>query len=746
MERSSRLSEASSGRRGGGITGLGGVTAPWGPRALVALAALGVAALLAPHESASAAGLLIADGGLGGALEVKEHEVRVTINNGVAVTRVHQVFLNTESRPVEALYTFPVPRGASVANFSMWINGKEMVGEVLEKARAREIYNSYKRVRRDPGLLEQVDYRTFEMRIFPIGPKAEQRVEVTYYQELSFDDDVATYVYPLATSTRRDADQRTTGKFALALEAKSEIPIVALESPSHPRDFAVASHSQNFSEASLETRGGDLGRDVVLVFRVARPFTGIDVIASKETSDDGYFMLTLTAGEELAGSVSGMDYVFVVDVSGSMKDDGKLDLSRSSLGAFVKALGADDRFEIVCFNVTAQTLFGALRGKEPATETRALEFLAGREARGGTVLRPAMETAYRYADPSRTLNVIILSDGLTEQQERAQLVQLIQSRPKGARVFSIGVGNDVNRALLEQLADESGGLAAFVSREDSLDRQAQAFRRKLLKPVATDLKIGFAGVPVYDVEPTRLPNLYHGAPVRLHGRYKGSGAVKVDLAAKVGEKDILKSVDLVFPGADATNPQIERMWASKRMDRMLKEADAGGSRAGAIDEIVRLGERYSITSEYTSFIVLENDAEYGRWKIERKNSLRMARDRKAQEELAARLEEIRSKARADLGPAAVATSEAAPGARTLPAAGTSVALAPAPIDSRPRSQNIDFGSGSSGGGGGSSGGGGGGFGGALDPVSAGIALMLAAAGLAATRKRTAMKSEMKTEP
>src|SRR5580765_2022639 len=157
-------------------------------------------AALAMQEAipARAAGLLIADGGLGGVLEVKEQEVLVTINNGIAVTKVTQIFHNTESRQVEALYTFPVPKGASVANFSMWINGKEMVGEVLEKKKAREIYNSYKQQRRDPGLLEQVDYRTFEMRVFPIAPNADQKVEITYYQELDSDDDWVTYVYPLA--------------------------------------------------------------------------------------------------------------------------------------------------------------------------------------------------------------------------------------------------------------------------------------------------------------------------------------------------------------------------------------------------------------------------------------------------------------------------------------------------------------------------------------------------------------------
>src|SRR5437016_11467084 len=193
---------------------------------------LGSAMLAVSPLSSHAAGLLIADGGWGGVLQVKDHEVQVTINNGIAVTKVTQVFHNTEKRTVEALYTFPVPKGASVANFSMWINGKEMVGEVLEKQRARQIYESYKQMRRDPGLLEQNDYRTFDMRVFPIGPEADQKVQITYYQELDFDHDTATYVYPLATATRKNVDTRATGKFTIDLEIKSAVPIVELDSPS----------------------------------------------------------------------------------------------------------------------------------------------------------------------------------------------------------------------------------------------------------------------------------------------------------------------------------------------------------------------------------------------------------------------------------------------------------------------------------------------------------------------------------
>ena len=626
------------------------------PRSSVRIVAvIAILGLLGLTGRASAAGLLLADGGFGGALEVKEHAAKVTINNGIAVTEVTQVFLNTEDRQVEALYTFPVPRGASVANFSMWINGKEMTGEVLEKKRAREIYESYKQTRRDPGLLEQTDYRTFEMRIFPIGPKAEQRVQVTYYQELDLDHDWATYVYPLSTKTRQNLQDGSAGQFSLSVDVKSEIPIVEMNSPSHDKDVAVAKHSDGYYQASLEAKDGDLTRDVVLAFHCSRPRTGVDVITSKTGNEDGYFALTLTAGEELAAASAAMDYVFVLDVSGSMNEDGKLDMSRRSLAAFIEQLGEEDRFEVLTFNLQPNPLFKNLRNANGEAKTEATNFLNGQQGRGGTVLNPALTTAYKYAsNDGRPLNVIVLSDGMTEQNERATLAGLIKQRPAGSRVFAIGVGNDVNRGLLEQIANDSRGLAAFVSRDDNFERQAQAFRRKLLRPVATDLAIGFAGADVYDVEPKQLPNLYHGMPVRVYGRYKHDGKadreVTLTLSGTIAGHELKRSNTIKFPAQDDANPEIERMWAWHRVDRLLKQADANGTRTPVIDEIVRLGEGYSIVTEYTSFIVLENDGEYKRWKIDRKNALRIARDRGQQKAVASRLAKLREQATTEIGP------------------------------------------------------------------------------------------------
>jgi Ca-activated chloride channel family protein len=266
------------------------------------------------------------------------------------------------------------------------------------------------------------------------------------------------------------------------------------------------------------------------------------------------------------------------------------------------------------------------------------------------VLAPAVTSAYKYA-ADRPLNVIILSDGLTQQNERAQLIQLIRQRPQRTRVFCIGVGNDVDRRLLEQLATDSGGLAAFVSREDSFERQAAAFRRKLMHPVASNVKIEFEGLDVYDIEPQQLGNLYHGMPVRLYARYKGSGAVTVKVSGDVDGQPLATSVAIDLPAQDSSNPEIERMWAWHRVDRLLKEADSNNARSGVLDQIIALGEGYSIVTEYTSFIVLENDAEYERWKIERRNALRIERDRGAQQKLAAQLDAMRQEATAALGPA-----------------------------------------------------------------------------------------------
>jgi Ca-activated chloride channel family protein len=351
-----------------------------------------------------------------------------------------------------------------------------------------------------------------------------------------------------------------------------------------------------------------------------------------------------------------------------------------------------------------------------------------------------MAAAYRYGNPDRSLNVVILSDGLTEQSERTELLNLIQSRPSNARVFCIGVGNDVNRPLLSQIAQQAGGLAAFLSRGDSFERQAKAFRRKLLRPAANNVQITLQGVETYDIEPRQLPNLYHGMPLRMYGRYRTAGSAKVRVRAEINGAALDQTVDVNLAAADDSNPEIERMWAWQKIDRLLKEADQAGSRTGAVDEIVRLGEGYSIVTEYTSFIVLENDAEYQRWKIGRRNLLRVARDRKQQQVLQTELAKIRERALADLGPNPVAANRQpegqAPFTTAVPTT-TPQAAQPGSLPSPSQRRNLDIRPAVPSGGGGG--------GGAFDPVSGTIVLALAGLGWATGRRRKPQDGAAKVE-
>ncbi len=690
---------------------------------------LGVLTACLGSPSAEASGLLIADGGFGGTLEIKEHDVTVTINNGIAVTDITQVFLNTEDRIVEALYTFPVPKGASVSNFSMIIGGKEMIGEVVEKERARKIYESYKQKKRDPGLLEQVDFKRFEIRIFPIPAGAEQHVRVTYCQELDFDHDWATYVYPLAT-TSRGANETTTGRFSVTLDVKSEVPIMETTCSSHENDVVISKHGDNYVRGSLETDGGDLSRDLVFAFRTERPRTGIDIVTSKSSDEDGYFQLTLTAGKELEELSRGMDYVFLLDVSGSMAHDSKLSVSRNSPAAFFEGLDQEDRFELITFNVSPQPLFSEMTAAAPDTIDRAVEFLNQQRPRGGTGLRGALETAYRYRDNDRTLNVVVLSDGMTESREQNLLLDLIRSRPSGSRVFCIGVGNEVNRPLLSQMAEEAGGLAAFLSAGDDFKRQAQGFRRKLMRPAASDIKLSFGGVDVYDVEPAELPCLYHGSPVRVYGRYRNGGAAHITVAGDALGTPFRQVADVALAANESGNPEIERMWASHRIQQLINEARRTGTDASVRDEIVRLCEGYSVTSEYASFLVLENDQEYQRWQIARRNATRIQRDRKSQAALRTQLEAMREESLAKLGPQKKAETAAEESTVTLPTTrNVSTPRTPTPV-SQPVVTERSFDLTLPSTGGGSSGGGGGG---AVDPLTGTVALLLA--GSAYRRRR-----------
>lgn len=585
-------------------------------------------AVLALVSPGRAAGLLFPVGS-NRSLAIESQKVEVQINNGVALTTVTQVFRNDSPQPLEALYVFPVPREASVSNFSLWIDGKEVIGEVLERQRAREIYRQVTQVeRKDPGLLEQVSHKRFEMRVFPVPAQGTQKIQIAYYQPIDYDSGIGTYVYPLEMN--KEAAGTLLKEFSVLVDVTSDIPLKRIYSPSHGDAVVSADLKPGRYRASLEQAKGNLDRDFVLVYELERERMGIQMISSRDKGGDGYFMLLVTPGAPFDEPQKQVNVTFVLDTSGSMANENRLSVARQAVVEGLGLLREQDTFNIVAFNI-APTSFA--EGPVPANQAnrqRAVEFLKRQNPRGSTDLVPALERAFQFQKPDARNAVLLLSDGdATDVDNHAPFLTSLRRQNRQARVFTFGVGNEVNRPLLDRLAVETGGLADYLSNQDEVGRKIRLMQAKLAAPAAENLNVRFDGIDVYDLAPERIPNLYRGQQLVLLGRYKGTGDAKLTITGEFLGKPETLSATLAFPSADLDNPQIQRMWAWRKVDSLTARVREQGESPGLKKEIVDLGTRYSIVTPYTAFLVLENEAEYQRFSIERHNARRIESERTA---------------------------------------------------------------------------------------------------------------------
>jgi Ca-activated chloride channel homolog len=601
----------------------------FGKKIWLALSALAILCASSFAHAANAAGLLTPVGGQQ-SLAIESQKVDVRINNGVAVTTVTQVFRNSAAQPLEALYTFPVPREASVSNFSMWINGKEVIGEVLERQQARQIYQQVTRVdRKDPGLLEQVDHKTFEMRVFPVPARGTQQVQITYYQPVDYDSGFGTYVYPLEMD---EAASRLSGELSLMVDVKSEIPLKRTWSPSHGDALVTAEMEKGRYRAGIEQAQGNLDRDFVLVYELERERMGLNLVTSRAAGDDGYFMLLVTPGAAYDEPRKQVNVTYVLDVSGSMNTAGKLDVARQAALAGLKAMREGDTFNIIAFNIAPTSLAPQPLAVNEENRQRALDFLQSLEGRGGTDIVPALEQALTMQVPQARNAVLLLSDGqATDVNEHSAFIAAVRRSSAGTRIFSFGIGNEINRPLLDRLAVETGGLADYLSGQDEVQRKIGLMQRKLASPAAEKLSLRIDGVEISDLCPPQLPNLHRGQQLALLGRYRGAGEGKLTLTGDILGKRETLTAKLDFPQTDADNPEIERMWAWRKVDGLLGQVREQGESADVKQQVVSLGTKYSIVTPYTAFLVLENEAAYQRFGIERRNLQRVENERSAAE-------------------------------------------------------------------------------------------------------------------
>ncbi|MHC1784067.1 MAG: VIT domain-containing protein [Anaerolineaceae bacterium] len=546
-------------------------------------------------------------------LEIKYHHVDVKINDQIAETHVDQVFFNPTDRAVEGTYIFPLPLDAAVSDFVLWVDGQPVRGEVLNAEEARDIYEDIVRSQMDPALLEYVGRGAVKASVFPIPAGGERRIELSYSQVLTADNGLVNYVYPLNTEKFSSEPLESV---SVNVEITSPLPIRAVYSPSHKVD--IHKSAENRVGVSYEEINVKPDTDFSLYYSIgtAEAFHLISYRDPGDSADpDGYFLALLAPRPALGEVTLAKDLILVLDRSGSM-DGEKIRQAKSAVSYILRYLNANDRFQIITFS---SELDQFASGLQPAIEVeRAQDWVSGISAAGSTDINRALLEAAAAADKERPTFVIFLTDGLpTEGVQDTQSILDNFARVSGSnlRLFSFGVGYDVDTMLLDSISRDNHGLSTYIREGQNLDEELSTFYARISTPVLTDVSLTFDGITVMDIYPSPLPDLFAGNQVVILGRYARGGEVDVTLSGEVNgeiQRMVFEGISFDRDSREAKvqASSLPRLWATRRIGDLLSQIRLYGPDKEIIDHIVKLSVRFGIVTPYTSYLVTE-DLELG---------------------------------------------------------------------------------------------------------------------------------------
>ena len=626
---------------------------------------ISVILLMLATPIANAAGLLKPANSLFADLQIKEHHVDVVVDGAYITTSIQQVFHNPNSQELEAIYSFPVPEHAAVGEFTYWIDGQAVIGEVVEKQRAREIYQQEKQAGREAAIVEQDSFKTFDVGVSPVRPLSEVKIKLVYVQSAMVDSNIGRYVYPLeeggvdeekaAFWSRNDV---VSESFSFDFELRSAHPVDALRLPQHANATTtqindkqwrvalannaaaeIAEENEENSAASLGAEINDpqniirLNKDIVVYWRLAEGIPGsADLVAYRNANDGngsaGTFMLTVTPGDDLPAIQQGGDWIFVLDVSGSMK--GKYASLAEGIRQGLGKLRLDDRFKIVLFNDSATVLTKGFLPADPANIESAIQQIVNWQPGGGTNLYVGLEKALTRMDADRPSAVVLVTDGVANVgvTEKKHFLKLLEKRD--IRLFTFIMGNSANRPLLEEMTNVSKGYAASVSNSDDIIGLIMQTTGKMSHHAFRDFEIDFKGGRIKNVIHSKVGSLYRGEQLTVMGHYYKPGEVEVEFKAKVGAEVKTYRATFALPESDTSHPELKRLWGYNQIRKLQSLGDYLGEDADTKQAIVDTAVEYGLVTNHTSMIVVRNEV-FDQLGIERKNKTRVETEQKARE-------------------------------------------------------------------------------------------------------------------
>ncbi|MFH1530986.1 MAG: VIT domain-containing protein [Pseudomonadota bacterium] len=550
------------------------------------------------------------------------HKVTVDVRDQIARTVIEESFVNHTDEILEGVFQFPLPQDASISNFGMWIGDRLVEADVVEKQRAREIYETIKREKRDPGLLEWAGGSLFKARVYPIPAHTEKRVTITYTQVLPLRNGTWTYDYALRSDLLRAHPLRT---LELDVRIHSEAGLSAVTCPTHPARVETTAQGARIRFEAQEYRP-DADFQVVVTPKTVT--SGVRTL-THQRGDDGYFMVLFQppeaaapAGRTVLPDGEPLKLLLMADTSGSMDAD-----TRRSQEAFLQvllgALRPEDRFRLAACDATCVWADPDFVAADDGSRARALAFLGARESLGWTDLDALVQAALGASGPD--VHVIYVGDGRHSagDADTAALAARLgaMGKVKAASIHAVAPGNLVEPPVMAALAALGGGSYRQIRDGDGPRTAAREILQEILVPGVRDVRFTFEGFTTAKVYPEILPNLAAGTQHVVVGRYRPGQDVKagrVVIRGRTREGERTWTEDVTFAGADQGNSFIPRLWARRYLDALLQ----GGADVDRKERIVSFSQEFRILTPYTSFLVLESDADRERFGVKRHFQMR----------------------------------------------------------------------------------------------------------------------------
>ena len=549
-------------------------------------------------------------------ISVKNTSLDIKIEDQVAVATVDEIFHNSNPYQLEGTFILPILPETAVQNLALWINGKESKGELLDKDKAFQYYQETVRRMIDPALLEYAGYGLLKLRVFPI-PAANQdlgvgpgnvRIKYTYTYRLPTDNGLCEFRHPWGTNK---FSSEAIDSAVIKVTLKSAIPIKTVYSPTYP-DIAISRKDDRNILISFEQTKMKPDKDFILYYALSDKQFGVNLLSYKKTYSDGFFMMFLSPKYDLKDSeVVRKDVIFVLDTSGSMKDSNKIEQAKKALEFCIRSLRKEDRFNLITFSADVRPFKGGLQEVTPAIQDEAVKWVKDIEARGGTNIDEALQNALGMVDASakRPCMVVFLTDGMPtvgEQNPETILKNIAQKNSASTRIFTFGVGYDVNTHLLDKIAEANKGAREYITPDENIEVKVSGFYDKIAYPVLADVKLEVSGLEIYDRYPKALSDIFRGSQLTIFGRYKGDGNKLITLSGMVNNEPRKFEYESTFCSGSESADFIPRLWAISKIGYLLDEIRLRGENKEVKEEIVKLAKEYGILTPYTSWLVLED--------------------------------------------------------------------------------------------------------------------------------------------